>query len=131
MTKPRTLFFIVTSALLPYVVSATPAEVNYKLAAPIPGSGTEEVSTIEQYFRYLFPFLLSIAAVSALVMFIYGAVRYMASAGNSSRAGEAKSIMTDAIIGLLIAVGSVLILRTINPALIELDLNIPTVRSGP
>ena len=59
-------------------------------------------------------------------MFIRGAIQYMASGGNPSRAGEAKNIMTDAIIGLLLAVGSVLILRTINPALVELDLNIPS-----
>lgn len=124
----RMLYYRVLLFLAPIAVYGAAPE--YRLAAPIPGSGDNAVTTISEYAPYIFPFLLSVAAGSALVMFIYGAIKYMASGGNPSRTGDAKNIMTDAIIGLLIAVGSVLILRTINPALVELDLNLPRVAPG-
>ena len=127
MTLIKKIYYHILLLLLP--AFANGASLNYQLSAPLPGSNATEVSTIAEYAPYLFPFLLSIAAGSAFVMFTYGAIRYMASAGNPSKTGEAKSIMTDAIIGLLLAIGSVLILRTINPALVELNLNIPNIPS--
>ncbi|HEY4477163.1 MAG TPA: hypothetical protein VJB56_00875 [Candidatus Paceibacterota bacterium] len=127
MTLIKKIYSHILLLLLP--AFANGASLNYQLSAPLPGSGATEVSTIAQYAPFLFPFLLSVAAGSAFVMFTYGAIQYMASGGNPSKTGEAKSIMTDAIIGLLLAVGSVFILRTINPALVELNLNIPNIPS--
>lgn len=101
-------------------------DTSYHLAAPLPGpkDTLSQETPFTDYVKYLFPFLLSVAAFSALVMFVYGGIEYMASGGNPSRASAGKEKITDAILGLLLAVGSVLILRTINPKLVELNLDI-------
>lgn len=99
----------------PLLVSA----VDYKLAAPIPGGNSQgTVSGIAQYMGYVIPFLLSFAGVAALVMFIFGGIEYMSSAGNPSRMSSGKGRITSAISGLLLAIFSTLILTQINPQLL-------------
>ncbi len=99
---------------------------EYKFAAPLPG-GKTSANTIVDYAQYFFPVLLSVTAGLALVVFVIGAAEYMASGGNPSRMGGAKDRMTNAIFGLLLAITSVLILRTINPNLLNLELNLEPV----
>ena len=65
-------------------------------------------------------YLLSIVAVAATVMFIYGAFLYLiGTAIESIRSG--KQIMTDAVVGMLLVLGAYLILSTINPATVSLN----------
>ena len=108
---------------------ASAAEVTYKLAAPLPGGPVEidEGGDFISYMKYLFPFLLSVAAIAALVMFVVGGIQYMASAGNASTVEAAKEKMTQAVVGLILALGAVLILRTINPRLVQMEINIKEV----
>ncbi len=112
-----------------YIFLLSPAfvyadEMVYKLSAPLPagsGEGTQ-VSTFIQYIGYLFPFLLFLASILALVMFTLGAIQYMFSEGASGNQGG-KEKMTSAILGLLLAAGSVIMLETINPELINLKID--------
>lgn len=115
------------------VQNAVIAQSSYKLLAPLPGSKTADISTEEEglatYAEALFPFLLSIAAVLAFVMMVIGGMQYMASAGNPQMMGDAKDRMLKAVLGLLLAALSVLILRTINPELASFQFNIPSISS--
>jgi hypothetical protein len=54
-----------------------------------------------------------------MFMIMVGGYMYMTSAGNSASTGKAKGIITDALIGLILALCSWILLNTINP-----DLNI-------
>ncbi len=122
--KKSTLILIL---LLSGALTARAQEVIYKLAAPLPG-GEPAVSNFTDYAQFLFPFLLSLASVLALVMFTLGAIQYMFSDGGAGNK-DGKDKMTSAVLGLLLAAGSVLILETINPNLITLKIDIPQ-RSG-
>lgn len=68
------------------------------------------------YINAIYRYLISIVGIVATIMFIWGAFLYIvgSSTGNISRG---KSIMTDAIIGLMLVFSSNLILRTLNPDL--------------
>lgn len=114
-----TLFFVFCAHVL--------AQAEYKLASPLPGGGDAIPSTgnpIITYMEYLFPFLLSVAAIAALIQLIIGGIQYTASAGNPSLISNAKNRMTQALLGLILAGLSVLILRLINPNLVRLHLDL-------
>lgn len=92
---------------------------DYTLIAPLPGTNT--ASNFTTYLQALFPFLLSIAAGLAFVMIVIGGIFYMTSAGNPAAVGDAKKRIQAALIGLLIAASSYLIINAINPNLLTLD----------
>jgi hypothetical protein len=131
----RKIFLVIASIILPSIVLAAGDELIYKLAAPIPGGttgagGEQTVSganSFVQYMSFLFPFLLSVAAISALVMFIYGGIQYALGGANPEQLKDAKDRISNAIWGLLLAVFGVLVLQTINPNLIKLDLQLDPV----
>ncbi len=69
----------------------------------------------------LYNWVMGIGAMIALSVIIFGGVLYSASAGNSSRIGEAKTWIQRAIFGLILLFSSYLILYTINPDLTQLE----------
>lgn len=113
--------------LTPSFLFAADAADTYKLAAPIPGAAGNTATNIIDYFGYLIPFLLSFAGVAALVIFIYGAIEYMASGGNPSRMSSGKEKITSVLAGLGLAIFATVILGTINPKLLRLKLDLVDV----
>lgn len=112
------IFFII---LLPLVVFA---QTDYTLLAPLPGGSEQIPAGTEGFVTYisqLFTFLLSAAAILALVMLVIGGLQYLGSAGNPQMISDAKGRITNALLGLLLAVAAWLILITINPALVSLN----------
>lgn len=115
--KKFVLYYIILHAL-PLLVRAA----EYTLIAPIPGlEGVKTATNFTTYLKALFPFLLSVAAVLAFVMIVIGGIFYITSAGNPAAVSSAKDRIKAAIIGLLIAVSSYLIINAINPNLLNLD----------
>jgi hypothetical protein len=55
--------------------------------------------------------ILGIVGSLTLLMFIYGGFIFLISAGSNEKIGEAKKIITAAVIGLLIVLGSFLIIK--------------------
>ena len=69
----------------------------------------------------IYYFLLSLVGISALIVMVVGGIRYMLA--GDKHPTEAKRMMWNAILGLLLALTSYLILYTINPDLVsKLDL---------
>ena len=83
-------------------------------------------STLPNIINYIYKFALLACGITALVSIIIGAFLYVTSAGNSSKAEDAKGRITSALLGILILLASVLILKTINPDLVTLSLSLPT-----
>ncbi len=89
--------------------------------APFPGLeflqtyGIGYDTKVGELLSALYNFGVVIAGISALIMFTYGGVRYLTSAGSSSAITDARQKMTNALIGLALIAGSYLILYTINP----------------
>jgi len=96
---------------------------DYTLMAPLPGSPeVEKVNNLTVYLEALFKYAITIAAILAVIMIVIGGLQYIGAAGNTSVIEDAKDRIYWAIVGLILALGSWLILNTINPELKELKL---------
>lgn len=100
---------------------------EYKLSIKIPcaegiGGGTcpDAQTGIAEYVARIYQFGLMIVGLLALGGLVYGALKYVLSAGNIGTQQDAKDQMLAAIYGLLILLGAFLILYTINPELVKL-----------
>ena len=94
---------------------------QYELIAPFGTlSGCVDLTS---YLSGMFQTVIGIAGVLAVVMIVICAIRLMGTASVSGKS-EAKGCITNALFGVLIAIGSWLILNTINPLLL---INKPSV----
>ena len=91
---------------------------NIKLNVPIPGKGGT-VSSIEQYIKWLFQFLVGASGVVAVAMIVLGGYTYITAAGNQSRVTKAKEYIVDALVGMALIFGSVIFLGQINSRLVD------------
>ncbi len=106
------------------------------LGVPVPGlefsapyrSGSDVVIPfLGQYIAAMYRYAVGISVIVAIVMVVYGAFRYLIGSipGDVKRG---KTIMIDAIAGMLITLAAFLILETANPATLKLDaLRVPFV----
>ena len=111
--------------------SGSTAALNYTPLENLPGFENLEKREIEgcgsnmfcKYFKALYFLALWIVGISALFMLVVGGFLYLSSAGNTSLLGTAKKTIYGALIGLIIALISWLLLDTINSDLTNLKLS--------
>lgn len=98
ITKRKIFFYIISFAVIvfPFVVFA-----QYNTNLPS-GSGLPD-KTISQIITQIISWLLGFVAIIAILALIWGGVRYLTAAGDDSQVEEAKNIITQAVIGLVIA----------------------------
>lgn len=98
-------------------------------AVPIPGvrftPATEEdgkivIPYLAQYITGIYRVSVGLGAILAAIMIVYGGFRYLLSASLPD-IKDGKTIITDAVIGLVVLLSSYLILKTINPKLVEMS----------
>ncbi len=87
---------------------------SYEMFEKIPGQ--EPAKDFLEYLNTLYKFGIAISAILAFVMISIAAFTIMVSgAGNASKIVDAKSIIGDAVLGLVIALAAYLFLYVINP----------------
>ena len=92
---------------------------NYTLLEQIPGT-TGTSGDLIAYMKSIYKFAIWAVGIAALFMIMLGGIMYIGSAGNAAAAGKAKGIITDAVIGLIMALSAYLILYEINPSLLTI-----------
>lgn len=85
----------------------------------IPGIPSTGIN-LSTYLVGLYQFMLSVVGIVAVMMLIVAGMRYITAAGNSASLTDAKDIAKSAIAGLLLALLSFVILKTINPDVLYL-----------
>lgn len=111
--------------------ASAPAETKYSWLAKLPGfddSGFDPAKkcSFVDYLNIMIKLLIGIGAVLAMVMIVMGGMEYMTSELISSKEAGKSRIM-NAMLGLVIALSSYLILNTLNPDLLNLCLDkLPT-----
>lgn len=80
------------------------------------------MSSITDVFQKLYIFIISIAGLMALTTLIWAGILYLTSAGDSEKLAKAKKQVLATFFGIIILFSSYLILRTINPELVKIDL---------
>lgn len=88
----------------------------------------EPATTPANYLARLYQFALMIAGLAGLGAIVLGAIQYILSAGNVISQQDAKETITQALMGILLLLGAVLILNTIDPSLV--NLKDPGVKKG-
>ena len=92
----------------------------------------EAVLGIGGYIAAVYTWLMGAAAVFAVLMFTIGALMYMLSAGKSDLLAKGKDHMKNALIGFVLLLSTFLILQTVNPQTLSLQIpTIPMIRSIP
>ncbi len=79
------------------------------------------------FIQKLYDYALSIAGTLAVVMIVYGGVKYVVSAGSVSAQSDARDIIKNAVWGIVLLGGAYLVLNTINPRLVNLSENEPGI----
>ncbi|KKU94496.1 MAG: hypothetical protein UY26_C0001G0048 [Candidatus Jorgensenbacteria bacterium GW2011_GWA1_48_13] len=84
-----------------------------------PSGGTGE--NIADYIKNIYIYGVSIAGILAVGVIVFGAIYYAVSGGNPDKQRDAKSMITGALWGVALLLGSYLILNTINPQITTLS----------
>ena len=88
-----------------------------------------DVPFLAQYIQGIYNYVLVLVTVLATAMVAWGGIKWLSAGGNASQVDSALTTITNALIGLLLALGTYFILNTINPELINLrKLRIETVQ---
>lgn len=91
----------------------------------------EEGFGFPQFIKYLFIFALGSVGIIGLLAIIMGAFGYVMSVGNPQKAADAKSQILSALLGLLLLLGSWILLNMINPDLLRLrELTLPQIQTA-
>ncbi|MEX0919414.1 MAG: pilin, partial [Parcubacteria group bacterium] len=103
----------------------------YQVLEPLPGtyeidSEGEEVTTASRYIAGIFTLIIGLAGALAVVMIIIGGIQYMSTDAMSGKS-EAKSTISNALWGLVLAMSAWIILNTIDESLVEFDLNLERI----
>ena len=93
-----------------------------KTITEISFGGKKEFLHIGDFIKTLYNYAMAVVSIVATIMIIFAGVQWITSGGNAETITAAKHRLTGAVIGLFIAFFSYTILRTINPALVTLQL---------
>ncbi len=80
---------------------------------------------IVKYISGIYRYGIGVAGILAVAMIVFGGLRWLMAAGNPAQIGEAKESIASAVIGLLLALFSYVMLLTVNPNLVNLNFNRP------
>ncbi len=113
-----------------------------RLQIPIPGvtttcyepstEGTGGLKTVyyiedvASYIAGLYKFIAGAIGIIATMMVFYAGIRWLTAAGNRSRVQDAKETLFSALAAVVLALGSYILLYTINPRLV--NLRVPTLK---
>src|SRR3989338_8271723 len=97
--------------------------IDYVPLAPIPETLNASRGTdLPTYLKGLFKVGIAAAGVLAFLVIVWGGFTYLSTDAFTGKE-EGKERIKRAVGGLVLALGAYIILRTINPSLVNLDLN--------
>lgn len=110
-----TIFLII---VLGFIGFSTVQALELDLSFAEPGVAD---SNIASYIVRIYWFGVGIAGMLAVGMIVAGAIYYSVSAGNPDKQRDARGMITGALWGVALLLGSYLILNTINPQIVALE----------
>lgn len=111
------------SIALMLVIVFAPMVVGAQFRVPDPGgtglggSGITSESSVTGFILRVINIALALAGLIAVFFLILGGFRYITSMGNEETTGQAKKIILNAIIGIVVIILSFVIIRVISNAL--------------
>ncbi len=121
----KKILFLITLWSLPILSFAQGTAGNAQQYVPLVSDLPEIITSSSSFGDYLtgwFQLILGLVTVLAVIWITLGGIKYMSTDAYSGKS-EGKKMVQNAIIGLLLAGVSWLILFTINPAILNVNLN--------
>lgn len=107
-------------------VQAVAVSTDYTPLTTVPGVFKQgEVTNPVKILKNLYGFAIGIGSVIGIVMIMYAGFEYMYKESISGKS-DAKQRIMNVFLGLAVILGSYILLRTINPALVEFNVNLPS-----
>lgn len=128
MKKSKAVLCVIFAAagFVPLFAVAT-ATINVNLPGP-----SSAASGIAGWIVNFYSFALTISGILAFGAISYGGIKYAFARGNPSAESDAKSWILNALYGLLLLAGAVIILYTINPNILSLQIpGLPQLTAAP
>ena len=126
----RGIKILVVIVIITYLAPSVVLALDYVPLAPLPvgegGASLTRVTDAGQYIKGAFNLAIGIAAVLAIIMIVFGGIQYMGTESIGGKGAGLKKIK-DAVLGLLLALGSYIILLTINPDLVNFSVSIARI----
>lgn len=116
MKKIQTVSFIifaVACAIAPSIVSAATTPVGFSMLATEDAARTLHNEPLFQTITVVMNWLLGLIGVLGVIAFVISGIMYLTSAGDEGQAEKAKSVMTFAIIGLVVALVGLIIVNAV------------------
>ena len=108
---------------------------GFTALAPIPGLTSSDVTsvvnstTLANFFNNLYKYLIGLAAVLAVVEIIWGGLE-ISTKDSVSKQSDGKARIYQAILGLVLVLSPVLVFSIINPAILNLSLNLQPLNTA-
>lgn len=116
--KQKTLLATINAMILSLLLaSPVSAELTNPVIEGRFGSGSKEAasgSTFAEYFVFFWNSLISLGAITVIIFFIWGAFEWITSGGDKGKVENARNRITQAVIGLVVLVGSYAIIGFIG-----------------
>lgn len=128
----KIIFKISVMAVLAMIICPTlsvfAADEGYTLLAPLPGlSETLKTDNIlGTYVPAIFKLAIGLSAVAAVLMIVIGGFQYLSSDAVMQKSAG-KERIKNAVFGLVLVISAWLILNTINPNLLNINLNLESI----
>ena len=71
-------------------------------------------STFQRYFIVIWQAIINVGGLAVIIMFLWGAIEWITAGGDSSKVGKARDKITQSIIGLVVLVGSFVIISYVG-----------------
>lgn len=78
------------------------------------------IDFLTTYIVGIYKYLVGIAGIMAGVMIVWAGIKWLTSAGNPERIGDARKKIASALMGLILVLGSYVVLNLVNPDLVFL-----------
>jgi hypothetical protein len=109
----------VAALVLTFVFALAPVALAQFSTPTAGGTGLPNDSSISQFILKIINIALAVTGLIAVLFLIIGGFRYITSAGNEETAEQAKKIIINAIIGVVVIILSFVIVRVISNALLN------------
>lgn len=96
--------------LAPTFLKEIATVLGWNATAPLP-SEVSSAKSVADILLSVLSFLLGIVGILAIIMLVAGGIMFLGAAGDMNRIGTAKKIVTFALIGILVALASLVIVR--------------------
>lgn len=127
------VFFLFQPAGLTAQDNVDLTKIDYVFLAPLPigdDFSEEDSASPVTYIPGIVRLVIGIAGALAVIQIIIGGFKYISSEG-FGQTSKAKETIQNALLGLLLIIGSFGILYTINPKLVTLDFRLEVFPAGP